>query len=278
MGLNNLLQTLGHVWWQAALVGVLGLVLVAVALAYIIPRARRGVLWRSSGTYIMLPLLLLGWGATGLVTAALVKYPQGVQRLFEEEFTDPARVQKLAQADLGAVPPTAVLPGAWPQWRGPRRDGVSTETGLLDAWPAGGPPVVWRQPLKGGYSSIAVVDGRLYTMDRDDGRERVVCFDAATGRELWAYAYDFDFRAMEGGNKYGAGPRATPTVYDGRVYTVGATGDFLCLEAAPQGNAPRLLWRHDLRREFDADVPDWGFACSPLIEGDLVIVQPGAEV
>jgi outer membrane protein assembly factor BamB len=112
-------------------------------------------------------------------------------------------------------------------------------------------------------------------MDRDGPEERVVCLDAAKGDELWAYRYPADYHRVD----YGSGPRATPTVHDGRVYTVGATGILLCLEAKPADGKPKALWQHDLVAEFDAgsQFPRWGIACSPLIEGDLVVAQPGGK-
>jgi outer membrane protein assembly factor BamB len=161
----------------------------------------------------------------------------------------------------------------WPQWRGPRRDGISLETGLHLDWEQGPPPLLWKKPIRGGYSSPAVARGRVYVTDRDGGQERVFCFDAESGEELWVYSYANDYGNLE----FGAGPRATPTVHDGRVYTLGATGTLLCLEADPADRQPRVLWRHDLMAEFATEAPRWGVASSPLIEDDLVIVQPGGE-
>ena len=110
-------------------------------------------------------------------------------------------------------------------------------------------------------------------MDKKDNDERVLCLDPATGNELWVHPY----AAKYSGLSYGAGPRATPTVSDGRVYTVGATGIMLCLDANPKENKADVKWQHDLISEFDAKIPTWGVACSPLIEGDLVCVQPGGK-
>jgi len=128
--------------------------------------------------------------------------------------------------------------------------------------------------INGGYSSIAVAKGRLFTMDRLGNEERVLCFDAETGKELWAYRAPADYRPIEG---YAEGPRATPTVHDGRVYTVGATGLFACLEAVPAEGRAKVLWQRHLIEQLQGDLPRWGMACSPLIEGELVIVQPGGS-
>jgi outer membrane protein assembly factor BamB len=163
----------------------------------------------------------------------------------------------------------------WPQWLGPRRNGTSPFKGLRPSWAERPPKVVWKQPIGGGFSSIALAGGRLYTLDKKekDNHERVVCLDAATGKELWNYAYQVDY----GGMGFGNGPRASPAVAGGRVYSVGATGAFLCLDAAPPEGRPVLRWRHDLLKEFDAALLGWGMACSPLVDGDLVYVQPGGK-
>src|SRR5437764_1072108 len=83
----------------------------------------------------------------------------------------------------------------WPRWRGPNQDGISRETGLLDKWPEDGPKRLWSVPLSGGFSSFAVVDGRLFTQTKQDNQEVVLCFDAASGKELWRYSYDCDYQA-----------------------------------------------------------------------------------
>ena len=94
--------------------------------------------------------------------------------------------------------------GDWTQWRGPRRDGISRETGLNLDWSAGPPPLLWKKPIHGGYSSVAVSDGRAYITDREHKNERVVCLDATTGDELWVYSYPNDYRGLE----FGEGPRS----------------------------------------------------------------------
>src|SRR4051812_550670 len=111
----------------------------------------------------------------------------------------------------------------WPQWRGSGRDNVWNETGLPDKFPAGPITPRWKQPIGGGYSGIAVAGGKVYTMDRQEKPkevERVLCLDAADGKRLWSHEYAVGYGKME----YGNGPRSTPTVRDGRVYTFGAVG------------------------------------------------------
>jgi hypothetical protein len=171
----------------------------------------------------------------------------------------------------------------WPQWRGAFRDGISTFTGMRTDWDREEPKKLWDKPIQGGYASIAVVkgtDGRtlLYTMDKlGKGdrmvQERVLCLHGDSGDILWEHRYDTDYAGLD----YGSGPRATPAVHDGRVYSVGANGTFLCLEAEPEGNEAKVLWQHDLLKDFQAERPRWGVACSPLVDGDRVYVQPGGR-
>jgi outer membrane protein assembly factor BamB len=220
-------------------------------------------------------LVLLGTGLAALAVSGVLfwKYGPLMLQLFKGDVDDPERRARLQDQPLDRRGEEPAPPGEWPQWRGYHRDGVSTDTGLRTTWPDAGPPEVWHCSIGGGYSSPAISKGRLYITDRKDGQERVLCLDAASGKELWQYRYDVNY----GGFQYQAGPRATPTVHDGRVYTVGATGVFLCLEAEPQGDKAHVLWEKDLRDEFGAPLPTWGIACSPLVEGDLVIVQPGGD-
>jgi outer membrane protein assembly factor BamB len=181
--------------------------------------------------------------------------------------SDPELAKELADATILDEPAEKPLPGEWPQWRGPYRDGVSRETGLLASWPAKGPEVLWRQPCGDGYSTPVVNGDRLYLMERSsDDREAVVCRNAGSGEEIWRTTYPSTFK-----ESYGSGPRSTPVLIDGRLYTVGATGVLHCLEAASGG----VVWSHDLLTEYSAPNLRWGVSFSPLVEGDLVITNPG---
>ena len=216
------------------------------------------------------------WGLSRLAGGMLFMLLAGVaiiRPLFEEDISNAGRLSTLSDADLSNTGPPLAGAADWPQWLGPHRDGHSSETGLNTDWQTKRPPEVWRKPLGGGYSSIIQVQNRLYTMDRQGSNERVVCLDATTGNSLWNHSYLVDYSGMRDG--YTEGPRATPCYHDGRLYTIGATGIFHCLEVPQQGQTPRVLWRHDLITMFNAPLPRWGVACSPLIEGDLVIAQPG---
>ena len=156
----------------------------------------------------------------------------------------------------------------WPQWRGPNRDGVSGSKLAETPWPSDGPPRRWKVPGGPGHSGIAVAGDRLYTMLQEGEEEIVLCLDAATGATRWRFSARAKFVEPSGG----PGPRATPAVFDGCVYTLGGTG----LLHALDGATGAILWRRDLVRDFGGRIPEYGFASSPLIEGDLVIVQPGA--
>ncbi|MBP86287.1 MAG: pyrrolo-quinoline quinone [Planctomycetaceae bacterium] len=172
----------------------------------------------------------------------------------------------------------------WPQWLGPQRDSVWREDGIVSKFPADGLPVKWRATVGLGYSGPAVWDGKVYVLDYErqegelkngpgtrtklEGRERVLCFDAATGDLLWQHAYDRPYSLS-----YASGPRCTPTVNEGRVYALGAHGDLRCLEA----NSGKVLWKKDLVNQYNAPTPVWGFAAHPLVDGDLLYCVVGGE-
>lgn len=157
----------------------------------------------------------------------------------------------------------------WPQWRGPSRDGVWKETGLIQKFSGPQLEAKWRVPVSNGYSGPTVSDNRVFLTDRlaEQQQERVLCFDARTGKPLWTHTYG----AVYGGVGYPDGPRASVTVDEGRAYALGAVGHFHCLEAA----TGKLLWKHDLNEEYQIRMPIWGVSAAPLIEGDLVIMHIG---
>jgi outer membrane protein assembly factor BamB len=172
---------------------------------------------------------------------------------------------ELAEAELIDDPPPAV--GEWPQWRGVRRDGVAHQPGLPTKWPEGGPPRVWKVRGGGGYSSSAVVDGRVYTLVAQDSQEVVLCLSMADGKELWRYTSPNPPLSQY------PGPRSTPTIDGSRVYTVGAGGHLICFDAV-KGT---IAWQHDLAGELHAAAGQWGQAFSPLIVGNLVVTTPGGK-
>jgi outer membrane protein assembly factor BamB len=167
----------------------------------------------------------------------------------------------------------AQAPGEWPQWRGPNRDGISKETGLLKQWPESGPPLVWKTAGAGrGYSSLAASKGRLYTLGLRGEREFVVAFDMKTGKEVWATPYGSGFR-----NDRGDGPRGTPTVDGDRVYVLGGNGDLAALDAG----SGKVVWAMNVLQKFGGRNITWGISESPLVVGEKLLVNaggPGASI
>lgn len=167
-------------------------------------------------------------------------------------------------------PLQAAVAGAsayWTDFRGPKRDGHYTERPILTNWPAGGLRKLWSQPIGGGYASFVVANGWAFTIEQRRENEAVTAYDMATGRELWAHTYPVNFSESMGGD----GPRATPTFHEGRVYSMGAQGEFCCLDAA----TGKLLWRRNILDEAHATCLYFGISTSPLIVGDAVIVLSG---
>ena len=162
----------------------------------------------------------------------------------------------------------------WAQWRGPRGDGISHETGWLGSWPASGPPVLWQAQVGTGFSSMAVAAGRVYTMGntgkkgKGAHRDIIWCFDAVSGETVWQRPYPSKLAAKY----YEGGPGATPTVEGDRVYTLSKHGVVFCLEAS----SGKVVWTKDLRKEAGVKPPTWAFAGSPLIWGKLVIYNTGS--
>ena len=165
--------------------------------------------------------------------------------------------------------PLAAEPGSddWPQYRGPQRDGVSPETGLLDQWPEAGPDLVWKVPIGNGFSAVSVAQGRVITMLADGGTEYTAAFDVETGRELWRAEMGPAFMGQ-----FGNGPRSTPTVAGDRVFALGSAG-LLAALAAEDGT---VKWTVSLSRDLGAIRPQWGFSTSPLVDGDLVVTEAGS--
>ncbi len=164
----------------------------------------------------------------------------------------------------------STLADDWPQWRGPERDGVWREDGVMQAFAGAEIALRWRVPVSSGYSGPTVAGGRVFLTDRitkPEQMERVLCFDWRTGEELWSLDYECEYRDVG----YSAGPRAAVTVHDGLAYALGSMGHLHCLDAA-NGT---VRWRKDLHAEYRIDMPMWGIASSPLVEGDLLIAQVG---
>lgn len=160
-------------------------------------------------------------------------------------------------------------PAEWFQWRGPNRDGISAETGLLQTWPKAGPPQVWRAAgLGNGYSSFSTSGGRLYTLGARAGVEYVIALDRATGKKVWETQNGRRFQ-----NDRGDGPRSTPTVDGDRLYVLGGSGDLTALEAA----TGKKIWSINIISKFGGVNPYWGYSESPLIVGDRILLNAGGR-
>jgi len=160
-------------------------------------------------------------------------------------------------------------PGDWTGFRGPNADGVVRGLRIATDWKANPPKQLWKIHVGPAWSSMAVVGDRLFTQEQRGEKEAVVCFDASTGKEVWVHEDEARFYDQVSG----AGPRATPTFADGKLYTFGGAGLLNCLDAL----TGKSVWSHDLAHEFNAVVPMWGFATSPLVTKGLVIVHGGGK-
>ncbi|MDZ4657731.1 MAG: PQQ-binding-like beta-propeller repeat protein [Bythopirellula sp.] len=171
----------------------------------------------------------------------------------------------------------------WPQWMGPQRDNIWREDGILEKFPEGGPKVIWRTELAGGYAGPAVAAGKVFITDyvtadnvkianferkESTGIERVFCLDEATGKEIWKHEYPVTYTIS-----YPAGPRCTPSVHDGKVYTLGAEGHLFCFDV----NTGKIVWQKDLTKEYKTKAALWGYAAHPLVDGNKLICVVGGE-
>jgi outer membrane protein assembly factor BamB len=173
---------------------------------------------------------------------------------------------------LLALIPAVASADDWPQWRGPNRDGVWRETGIIDRFSGPEIPLRWKAPLGAGYTGPTVAEGRVLVSDRVTDpleQERVHCFDAETGQPLWTHAYDCKYE----GFSFRAGPRASITIDEGRAYALGAMGHCHCLDAA----SGTVIWSRDLNADYGIRMPLWGIAAAPLVEGNKLILQIGGE-
>jgi hypothetical protein len=181
----------------------------------------------------------------------------------EHQQADSRLIEELADAVFIDEAPAESVD--WPRWRGRLVDGFAHAPNLPTRWPKEGPPKLWEMPAGLGYSALSVAGDRVFTLVSEDGGEAVICWNASDGKELWRFPYQSPALRQY------PGPRSTPTVDGDRVYTVGGSGEFHCLDAA----TGKLRWKHDLRDEFKAQGGQWGHAFSPLVEGQLVITAPG---
>lgn len=172
---------------------------------------------------------------------------------------------------LSVVCCSSVFADDWPQWGGPAGDIVWRESGIVDKLPTDGLlPRVWSVPVAEGYSGPAVANGKVLLTDRmaKARTERVLCFDAESGKELWKHEYPSRYTVS-----YPAGPRATPVIDGDRVYTIGAVGQMYCLNSSTGAE----VWKKDFQTDFGTKLPIWGMAAAPLLDGDKLITLVGGK-
>ena len=183
----------------------------------------------------------------------------------------PAAAPRLPQGAVPSPAPTAEKPSPaptsstyWISFRGPDRDGYYRQQPVRTDWKGALTPL-WKQPVGGGFASFVIADGLAFTIEQRGGRELAAAYDLATGRELWTTAWNALFQ------ENGAGPRATPAWHDGRLYVLGATGEFRALDAA----TGRTLWRTNILADAGTQNMEFGMSASPLVVDDTVVVLPG---
>ena len=170
---------------------------------------------------------------------------------------------------LGVLVPGQTPSNDWPQWRGPDRNGISKEKGLLQAWPSGGPAVVWNiSGLGAGYGSLAIRGNRIFVQGSSRRQSNVIALDRATGKTVWSQSL-----GPSGDNDQGPGPRATPTLDGDRMYVMSENGQLACLKVAD--GTP--IWQRQILSEFGGSNIRWLISESPLVDGDRVIVTPGGR-
>ena len=180
---------------------------------------------------------------------------------------DPKRLKTAIPGAPLPKPPKKPGSVTWNRWRGPHYNGISHETEWVAVFPRNGPKMLWRQRVGVGFSSLAIADERVYTMGNKDGRDIVTCINAETGKIVWNAGY----AAERDGGRYEGGPSATPTVLNGKVYALSKAGNLICLDA----RTGTSLWSKDITLLTGAERPQYGFAGSPLIMGDQVILNAG---
>lgn len=175
------------------------------------------------------------------------------------------------EGDISSAIPTGSEDGYWPQHRGLNRDNISSEKGLLEQWPEGGPKLAWQQSGLGeGYSSVSVAHNRLFTMGNQGDEEMLLAMDSKTGKPLWS--------TKTGGAAYregqGNGPRGTPSIDGDRVYALGASGDLVCVSS----NNGEVIWQKNILSEYGGKNIVWGISESVLIDGKNLICSPGGSL
>ncbi|MEX2264262.1 MAG: PQQ-binding-like beta-propeller repeat protein [Bryobacteraceae bacterium] len=236
--------------WKTVLLGVFGLL-----------AAGFGVLW-----LVGLRIEVDGTGIKPVVS--FYKASRHYESLEESRRTPPPP-ESVSVVAASASSPSQLPPPYWTDFRGPGRLGSYDEMPILTDWPSRGLPLLWRQPVGGGYASFVIANGRAFTIEQRRAQEVVAAYDVGNGRELWKHSWDGEFKESMGGD----GPRATPVWHEGRLYAMGALGEFRCLNAEDG----KLLWSHNILKETNAENVHWGMSNAPLIVDEKVIVLPGGS-
>lgn len=274
-------ETHDSVPWYRSLAGVIGASVILPPLGIVLLWMRRGT---ATATKILATVAIVALGA-GYVflywqwsgKAAKDAHYAALEANRAEQAAQPVTS---TQANISTAQPSASptgSPGAtneaahagrnyWTNFRGPNRDGRYEEMEVLTAWPAQGPPLIWKQPVGIGYASFVVADGRAYTIEQRRGKETAAAYDVGTGREVWTQSWNAEYK-----DSTGDGPRSTPTWDDGRLYALGATGELRCLDA----KTGAVIWGKNILTENQASNLPWAMAASPLVVDDKVIVLPG---
>jgi len=189
----------------------------------------------------------------------------------EERFLAESRSGSVAPARPSATPSSSesAATNDWIAFRGPDRDGVIAGSSIATNWTTDRPALIWKRAVGPAWSSVLVLRSRLFTQEQRGEKETVVCYDAATGSQIWVHEDTARFEETLSG----PGPRATPTFAHGRLYTLGGTGILNCLET----ETGQAVWKRDIKEVSQAKLPMWAFSSSPLVTDDLVIVYAGGE-
>ena len=189
----------------------------------------------------------------------------------EEQFLAQSKPRPIASTSASSpAKPSSVSSTDWIAFRGPQRDGVIVGTSISTNWSVNPPSLAWKRPVGPAWASLLVVGNHIFTQEQRGPNEDVVCYNASRGQELWVHEDAARFEESVSG----PGPRATPTFANGRLYTVGGTGWFNCLDA----ETGRVVWKRDIKDDSGAKIPMWAFSGSPLVTSNLVIVYAGGEV
>ncbi|MCZ6674114.1 MAG: PQQ-binding-like beta-propeller repeat protein [Verrucomicrobia bacterium] len=272
-------------WWPLISIWILALG-AGIYFALTSDINRQGLIMKSIGAGIvagalsvmwLLALSRLPWGIRlkgffgvvllGVACISLFRYEGVSGDLFPIiKWRWSAAAEKVA---TGIVDSSDLVDGSYPQFLGPNRDTTITGVTLDPEWNRKPPRLIWKQPIGEAWSAFAISGNRAITQEQDGEDELVVCYELLTGNVFWEHRYPARFDNPLGG----IGPRATPTIDEHRVFTLGALGDLFCLDL----ETGEKLWGHNVLEKHGASLPDWGMAGSPLVYGDFLIVSVGGS-